>query len=181
MWVRFLQGAHGTLSSGVEQLLYTEWAGGSNPSACTMKKSAGILLYRRKKSEPEFFLIHPGGPFFAGRDNVWGLPKGEYKENENAFEAAKREFKEETSFNLPEREFIELTPVTDRNGKEISAWAVEHDVDPSKLQSNTFKLWGKEFPEVDRGEWFDLKEARKKASHIQVKLVEELASRLKSA
>lgn len=136
-------------------------------------------MYRLRNGEPEFFLIHPGGPFFANRDNVWGLPKGEYEENENAFEAAKREYMEETGFDLPaDTNFISLIPVMDDHGKEISAWAVEHDVNPARLQSNTFKLWGKEFPEVDRGEWFGIEGARKKASHIQIKFVEELFNKL---
>ncbi len=142
-----------------------------------MKKSAGILLYRLKNGKPEFFLVHPGGPFFAHSD-VWGIPKGEYKENENAFEAAKREFEEETGFNLPEGKFIELKPVTNKAGKEISAWAVEGDADPAKLKSNTFKLWGREFPEVDRGEWFDLETAKKKINQAQAAFLEELYQKL---
>lgn len=141
-----------------------------------MKKSAGILVYR-KRDTVEVFLVHPGGPFYAERDEgVWSIPKGEY-ENEEPLEAAKREFKEETNFDLPGGELITLTPV-DQGGiggkKKISAWAIEGDLDPKKMKSNTFSMWGKEFPEVDRGEWLSLKEAQKKIAPAQRNFLKEL-------
>jgi len=144
-----------------------------------MKTSAGILLYRRNNSEPEFFLVHPGGPFWVRRDEgVWSIPKGEY-ENEDPFSAAKREFKEETGFDLPQGEFLKLAPIVQRGGKEICAWAVEGDADPEKLKSNPVRIWGKEFSEVDRGGWFGLEKARKKINSAQVAFIEELLVSLK--
>lgn len=146
-----------------------------------VKFSAGILVYR-KKEKLEVFLIHPGGPLFKARDiGVWSIPKGEYKENENGLDAAKREFKEETGFEVPEGKLIQLTPVKQVNSKIVSAWAVKGDLDPAQLKSNHFKMWGQEFPEADRGEWFDIEEARRKISTAQTKFLDELMKLLKDA
>lgn len=122
----------------------------------------------------EFFLIHHGGPFFAHKDlGSWSIPKGEYENSENVLDAARREFQEETGFDLPINEFIPLVPLKTGN-KMISIWAAEGDADPAKLKSNTFKIWGKEFPEADRGKWFSAEEAKKKISPGQVAFIEEL-------
>jgi predicted NUDIX family NTP pyrophosphohydrolase len=145
------------------------------------KKSAGILLYRRRGILLEVFLVHPGGPFWEKKDDgSWSIPKGEYDVGEDALEAAKREFTEETSFTA-EGAFVALKPLTQPSGKLVSAWAVAADVDPTKLSSNTFSMeWPpksgtqREFPEVDRGAWFDLQTARRKLVPGQVPFVTEL-------
>ena len=127
-----------------------------------MKKSAGILLYRVNNKKPEIFLCHPGGPFYKNKDaGVWTIPKGEFEDQEEPLTAAKREFKEETGIDV-EGEFVPLKPVIyKRGGKIVYAWAVEGNIDSSKIKSNSFPLeWppksGKyiDVPEVDRGEWF---------------------------
>lgn len=149
-------------------------------------KSAGILLYRIKDGRPEFFLVHPGGPFWAKKDlGAWSIPKGEFNEDEQPLDAAIREFSEETGQQI-RGTFISLTPVKLKSGKIIHAYALEHDFDPSTLRSNTFTLeWppksGKEreFPETDRGEWFDLATSKIKLNSSQVNLVEELADLVK--
>jgi predicted NUDIX family NTP pyrophosphohydrolase len=148
-----------------------------------MKKlSAGILLFRRHKSEVEVFLVHPGGPFWAKKDaGVWSLPKGEYAEGEDALAAAKREFQEETGVAV-DGEFLPLGELKQPSGKVISAWALEHDLDPALLRSNTFTLeWppksGKmqELPEVDTGAWFSLPAAREKLIKGQLEFLTRLA------
>jgi predicted NUDIX family NTP pyrophosphohydrolase len=152
------------------------------------KKSAGILVYRFRNKLVEFFLVHPGGPFWKNKDaGAWSIPKGEFEDNEDPLKAARREFQEETSLPV-EGEFILLTPVKQKNGKLVHAWAVEADVDLSAVQSNLFEMeWppksGKmqRFPEVDKGGWFDLSEAREKMNTSQFALVEELHRILKSS
>jgi predicted NUDIX family NTP pyrophosphohydrolase len=147
------------------------------------KKSAGIVLFRRHGDTAEVFLVHPGGPFWARRDQgSWSIPKGEYEDDEDPLEAAKREFTEETSFAI-DGAFKALTPLKQPGGKFVSAWAVEGDVEPAELRSNTFQLeWPpksgkqKEFPEVDRGDWFSLAKAREKLLPGQVPLLDELAT-----
>ena len=144
------------------------------------KQSAGILLFRIK-SEPEVFLVHPGGPFFAKKDlGVWSIPKGEFDHTETAIDAAKREFEEETGKVL-EGEFIELKPITQKSGKVVHAWALEGDIDVENIVSNTFEMvWPpnsgkmKEFPENDKGEWFTIDEAKLKINERQIPLLNEL-------
>ncbi len=146
------------------------------------KKSAGILLYRFTNNDLEVLLAHPGGPFYKKRDmGVWSIPKGEFDENENPRDAAIREFKEELGADVS-GDMIELTPVLQKSGKEVLAWAVESDFNPYDIVSNTFSLeWppksGKirEFPEVDRVEWFDIQTASGKIISGQIPLLEELA------
>src|SRR2546422_40260 len=126
------------------------------------KKSAGILLYRIKNKNPEVFLVHPGGPFWAKKDlGAWSIPKGELSDNEAPLDAAKREFKEETGMDINGK-FIELTPVTQKGGKLVYAFALEGEIDPDEIKCNTFEMeWpprsGKkqEFPEIDRSGWFN--------------------------
>jgi predicted NUDIX family NTP pyrophosphohydrolase len=150
------------------------------------KRSAGLLPFRRTGSELEVFLVHPGGPFWKNKDaGAWSLVKGEYEGAEDAMAAARREFAEETGFTLDEAEFLPLGEVRQAGGKVVTAWAVEQDLDPAKLRSNTFEMeWppksGKRqaFPEVDRAAWFQLPEARVKLIQAQTALLERLAERL---
>ncbi len=144
------------------------------------KQSAGLLLYRYKNSGLQVFLVHPGGPFWAKKDEAaWTIPKGEFTD-EDPLQAAQREFEEETSLRV-DGEFIKLTPVKQSN-KIVHAWAVQADVVPSHIKSNTFTMeWppksGKqqEFPEVDKAAWFALDEAKKKILKGQRALLDELA------
>ena len=150
-----------------------------------MKTSAGILLYRFKDKKVEVFLVHPGGPFWKNTDEgAWSVPKGEYGEEEDALKAAIREFKEETGISISGN-FISLTQVKLKSGKLVKAWALEKDIDPSTIKSNTFSLeWppksGKkiEVPEVDRAEWFTIKEAKLKINAGQLPLLDELAAKV---
>src|SRR3981189_1240164 len=104
------------------------------------KISAGLLMYRLRDSELEFLLVHPGGPFWKGKDaGAWTIPKGEIEEGEDALATAKREFEEETGF-APQGELIELTAIKQKGGKTVRAWAFEGDCDPEKMKSNTFTM-----------------------------------------
>ncbi|HYC88395.1 MAG TPA: NUDIX domain-containing protein [Thermoanaerobaculia bacterium] len=145
------------------------------------KTSAGILLYRRRNGEVEVFLVHPGGPFWAKKDlGAWSLPKGELDEGEDPRDAALRELTEETGFRV-DGELRPLTPLRQKSGKTILAWAVEGDCDPAELRSGMFSMeWppksGKqqEFPEVDRGAWFPLGEARRRIIPGQAPFLDEV-------
>ncbi|HMV56510.1 MAG TPA: NUDIX domain-containing protein [Nitrospira sp.] len=145
------------------------------------KLSAGIVLYRRIGGGLQVFLVHPGGPFWAKKDSgAWSIPKGEYIEGEEPETVARREFQEETGGELTGR-LQALTPLKQPSGKVISAWAVEGDIDPTELKSNTFSLeWPprsgtiQQFPEVDRGAWFDLPTAQEKMLVGQRPFLEEL-------
>src|SRR5688572_5442631 len=104
------------------------------------RRSAGLLLFRRVSNTIQVFLVHPGGPFWARKDGgAWTVPKGEHGEDEDALDAARREFEEETS-HRPEGTFHPLAPVTQKSGKTVAAWAVEGDFDPALLRSNTFEV-----------------------------------------
>lgn len=148
-----------------------------------MKKySAGLLVYRFKNNKLEVLLVHPGGPFWANKDEgAWSIPKGEYFE-EDPLMAAKREFFEETGQEI-NGNFIKLTPRKQPSGKLITAWAVEGDFDVNTLKSNTFKIeWPPhskkiaEFLEVDRAEWFTPDIAIKKIIKGQAGFIEELCN-----
>ena len=149
------------------------------------KKSAGILLFRRKNKLLEVFLVHPGGPFWAKKDDgAWSIPKGEFDDNEDALTAAKREFKEETGKAI-EGKFIELSPIKQKSGKMVYAWAIEGDLDPATIKSNHFEIeWPprsgkmKSFPEIDKADWFKEDEALKKINTGQTALVEELKNKI---
>jgi predicted NUDIX family NTP pyrophosphohydrolase len=153
-----------------------------NVAAARSKTSAGIALYRRRLGVLEIFLVHPGGPYWERKDEgAWSIPKGEYQPGEEALQAAQREFLEETGVEVS-GPFLALTPVRQPSGKLISAWACEGDLDPTRLRSNTFSIeWPpksgvmQSFPEVDRGAWFSLQDARAKLSAGQRPLLEALA------
>ena len=148
------------------------------------KRSAGLLMYRKKDRELEVFLVHPGGPFWAAKDaGAWTVPKGEYVDGEEPLEAAKREFAEETGF-AASGEFLDLGTVRQTSGKIVNAWAFEGDCEPEKLVSNFCEIeWpprsGKkmEIPEVDRGAWFTLKDARGAILKSQQEFLDVLAEK----
>ncbi|MDJ0956001.1 MAG: NUDIX domain-containing protein [Arenicellales bacterium] len=144
-------------------------------------RSAGLLLYRYAGSELQLLLVHPGGPFWAKRDaGAWSIPKGIYEQNEHPLQAAKREFKEETGYEV-EGHFIDLGEIKQPSGKIIHAWAIEQDIDTANIVSNTFRLeWPrnsgnvKEYPEIDKGEWFKIDQARRKILKGQADFIEKL-------
>jgi predicted NUDIX family NTP pyrophosphohydrolase len=152
------------------------------------RHSAGLLLFRRRDGALEVFLVHPGGPYWARRnEGAWSIPKGEYvPDEEDALAAARREVREETGF-CPPGPFVPLAACRQAGGKWISAWAVEApELEPAQLRSNTFTLeWPprsgvqREFPEVDRGAWFGLAEAQSRLIGGQRALLRELAAAMK--
>lgn len=145
------------------------------------KQSAGILLYRRTDATLEVLLVHPGGPFWKNKDDgAWMIPKGEFTDEEDPLACARREFQEETGFEV-KGPFAPLDPIRQAGGKAVLAWAAEGDLDAEKIQSNTFEMeWPpksgrrQSFPEVDRAAWFDLAEARKKLLKSQLPLLDQL-------
>ncbi|MDX6673764.1 MAG: hypothetical protein QOH11_1182 [Solirubrobacteraceae bacterium] len=152
------------------------------------RRSAGILLYRLAGREPEVLLVHPGGPFWARKEEgAWSIPKGEYRNDEDPRAAALREFEEELGTAPPDDAdaLLELGEVRQRSGKVVTAYALEGDLDASAITSNTFAMeWpprsGKtqEFPEVDRAGWFAPAEARARLVPAQAELVDRLLERL---
>ncbi len=138
------------------------------------KTSAGLLLYRHGSEGLEVFLVHPGGPFWARKDEgAWSIPKGEFEPGEEPRDAAGREFTEETGLTAS-GEFVPLKPLKQPGGKVVHAWAVKGDADPARVRSNSFVLKGREYPEVDRAAWFGLAEARKKILRGQVGFLDQL-------
>jgi len=139
------------------------------------------MVYRRR-DETEVFLIHPGGPFFAKKDEgAWSVPKGEYGPEEDALDAAKREFLEETGHEAV-GDFYPLLPVKQKGGKVVTVWAVEGDLDADSIVSNTFEItWPPRsgniriFPEVDKAAWFPISMARSKINSRQAPLLDQLA------
>jgi predicted NUDIX family NTP pyrophosphohydrolase len=148
--------------------------------------SAGILLFRKGKPGTEVLLVHPGGPFWEKKDlGAWSLPKGEYDRSEDPLSAAVREFEEETSFRLPPGDLIPLGELRQPSGKIIAAWALKGDLDATLVKSNVFEMeWPRksgamrEYPEVDRAEWFTLVGARQKLLKGQVGFLIRLAEAL---
>ncbi|HEY1985262.1 MAG TPA: NUDIX domain-containing protein [Terracidiphilus sp.] len=151
------------------------------------KRSAGLLLYRNRAGALEVFLVHPGGPFWAKKDwGAWSIPKGEYGEDEDPLSAARREFEEETGFTAQDR-LLELGEVKQGGGKVVKAWAAEGDCDPAGLVSNLCEIeWpprsGRtmEIPEVDRGAWFSITEARDRILKSQQDFLERLSVKVDS-
>jgi predicted NUDIX family NTP pyrophosphohydrolase len=149
------------------------------------KTSAGLLLYKKIQGVLRVFLVHPGGPFFAKKDEgAWSIPKGEIDEGEDTLAAARREFKEETGCR-PEGRFLPLSPVKQKNGKTVLSWAIEGDCDAGTIRSNTFTLeWPprsgrmQEFPEVDRAGWFTINAAKGRINPAQAPLLDELSSKV---
>ena len=165
-----------------------------------IKQSAGILLYRQTLAAPsqthatpsqtptpsqiptpEVFLVHPGGPFWKNKDaGCWTIPKGEFDNDEPALDAAIREFREETGYAL-KGYFQPLSPIRQKGGKRVFAWAIAGDLDPATIVSNTFEIeWPRHsgrmqtFPEVDKGGWFPLAEAKKIINPAQIAFLHEL-------
>jgi predicted NUDIX family NTP pyrophosphohydrolase len=151
-------------------------------------RSAGILLFRRGAGETEFLLVHPGGPFWAKKDaGAWSIPKGQIEEGEEPRACAIRELEEELGAapELDPEALIELGSIKQRAGKVVEAWAAEAEFDPAALAGNSFSMeWPprsgnqKDFPEVDRAEWFDPAAAREKILPAQAEFLDRLLERL---
>jgi len=157
-----------------------------------MKQSAGILAYKFIDKTIFFLLVHPGGPFWKNKDlESWSVPKGEFVDGEDALEAARREFKEETGFGLEsesEDDFIALESVKLKSGKTIFAWAIEFDIDVTQLKSNDFEMeWPPKsgnlasFPEIDRAEWFQTAEALQKINPAQADFIVQMISKISAS
>jgi predicted NUDIX family NTP pyrophosphohydrolase len=132
------------------------------------------LLYRHASDGLEVFLVHPGGPFWANKDEgAWSIPKGEFEPGEEPLAAAQREFSEETGF-VATGDFIPLAPIKQPSGKVVYAWAVKGDADPTRVHSNSFVFKGREYPEIDRAAWFGLPDARRKILRGQLGFLDEL-------
>lgn len=151
----------------------------------TARESAGVLMFRRQAGALEVLLAHPGGPFWAKKDEgAWTLPKGAVEEGEDRIAAARREFSEETGHS-PTGEFVALGSVKQKSGKTVHAWAVEGELDPSRLVSNLCEVeWpprsGRKIPvpEIDRVEWFGLDAARVKILPAQSPFLDRLVAAL---
>lgn len=150
------------------------------------KLSAGLLLYRIADGGVEVLLGHPGGPFWARKDDgAWSIPKGEYDPDEDPWTAARREFREEIGFDAPDGPRIDLPPVRQPGGKVVTAFAVRGDLDVTDSVSNTFELeWPKgsgrirEYPEIDRVAWLSADVARVKLLKGQLPVLDGLLERL---
>ena len=149
------------------------------------KLSAGLLMFRRSRGL-ELFLVHPGGPFFRNKDEgAWSIPKGEVEDGAEPLAAALREFSEETGAAAPQGELVPLGEIRQKGGKRVLAWAIEGDLEPSAVKSNTFEIeWPprsgrkEEFPEIDRAEYFPPELARRKLNPAQAELVDRLERKL---
>lgn len=152
------------------------------------KLSAGILLYRGAGEALEVLLVHPGGPFWAKKDlGAWSVPKGGHEEGDDPLACALREFEEELGSPLPadHATLFDLGSIRYKSGKTVRAWAASGELDTSRVHSNTFKVeWPprsgveREFPEVDRAEWFSPEEARKRVLEAQVPFIDRLLEAL---
>ncbi|XHM66115.1 NUDIX domain-containing protein [Streptomyces nigra] len=147
------------------------------------RRSAGLLLFRRTDAGPEVLLGHMGGPYFARRDaGAWTVPKGEYAPDEPAWDAARREFREELGLPPPDGEAVPLGEVRQAGGKTVTVWAVEADLDPAAVVPGTFTMeWPprsgrtQEFPELDRVAWLPLDRARELIVKAQAAFLDRLA------
>jgi predicted NUDIX family NTP pyrophosphohydrolase len=152
-----------------------------------MRRSAGLLVYRRKEKVIEVFLVHPGGPFWKGKElGAWSIPKGEFSEGEDPLAAALREFREETGQEISGH-CMPLKTVQQKGGKQVFAWAMEGEPDADAIVSNTFRQEypyksGKwiTIPEVDKAAWFAVEEARSKINPAQAAFLDELVVKLKN-
>ena len=150
------------------------------------KQSAGIILFKIEENKLMIFLVHPGGPYWQKKDEgAWSIPKGEFSDDENALEAAKREFVEETGYAVSGN-FIELTPIKQKSGKVVYSWAVENNVDADNIKSNSFTMeWPPKsnkmmtYPEIDKAAWFTVDIAKTKINPAQAPLIDELAVKLR--
>ena len=150
------------------------------------RTSAGLLMFRRRDGALEVLLVHPGGPFWAKRDlGAWTIPKGELEKGEDALATAQREFEEETGLH-PKGPFQPLGSIRQKAGKVVHAWAFEGDVAAETIRSNTVKVeWPRssgnwrEFPEVDRAEWFRVDDARTRINPAQVPFLGHLEQMFK--
>jgi predicted NUDIX family NTP pyrophosphohydrolase len=148
--------------------------------------SYGILLFRHSGDGLQVMLVHPGGPFWAGKDaGAWSIPKGLPHAGEASLDTARREFREETGYAV-DGDFIALGELKQPSGKIIHAWALEHELDVARLHSNTFTLeWPRhsgqmqEYPEIDEGRWFSVDEARQRIARGQAAFLERLLARLR--
>jgi predicted NUDIX family NTP pyrophosphohydrolase len=151
-----------------------------------VKRSAGLLLYHFKNNLPEILLVHPGGPFWAKKEaGAWSIPKGEIEENEDPLQAALRETKEETGISIELKDPVPLTPLKQKSGKIIFAWAMQSDIELREIKSNLFEMeWPKgsgkiqSFAEVDKAAWFTLEEAKTKIVSGQLPFIEEFEKNL---
>ena len=151
------------------------------------RKSAGLLLFRDTPKGLEVVLVHPGGPFWAKRDDgAWSIPKGEFSDDEEPLAAARREFEEEMG-RPADGDFLALEPLRQPGGKLVFAWAVCCDFDPSALRSNTFSMeWPpksgqqQQFPEVDRAAWFDIEAAKRKILKGQAPFLDQLLAKVQN-
>jgi len=149
------------------------------------KVSAGLLMVRIADDVPQVLLVHPGGPFFAKKDDgAWSLPKGLVEEGEDLLAAARREMEEETGFSTEAERYEPLGEVRQKGGKRVVAWAFAGDCDPAAVESNTFEIeWPprsgrrRRFPEADRAQFFSREEALRKVLLAQQPLVEAALSR----
>jgi predicted NUDIX family NTP pyrophosphohydrolase len=144
-------------------------------------RSAGILAFRKSNGVVEVLLVHPGGPFWRNKDlGAWSIPKGEYGPDEDPEAVARREFREELGIEL-RHAVLPLGDIRQRGGKTVTAFASEADIDVTDFKSNSFEIeWPprsgrkREFPEVDRAEWFDLASARTKINEAQRAFLDRL-------
>src|SRR5262245_1165724 len=156
-----------------------------SPAPMSARQSAGLILFRLRPGGPEVLLVHPGGPFWAKKDEgAWSIPKGELEPGDDPLAAARRELAEETGI-VANGEPLPLGSVQQKGGKLVHAWALAQDADAASIRSNAFTMeWPprsgrtQEFPEVDRAAWFDLATARVKINTAQRELLERLAARL---
>jgi predicted NUDIX family NTP pyrophosphohydrolase len=156
-----------------------------------VKRSAGVLLFRRRGGGVEVLLVPPGGPFWVKKDaGAWSIPKGQIEDEEEPRACAIRELEEELgpAPALDPEQLIELGSIRQRAGKVVEAWAAEAEFDPAALASNTFTMeWPprsgseREYPEVDRAGWFDPEAAREKILPAQAELLDRLLERLQGA
>lgn len=143
------------------------------------------MLFRKKDSDVQIFLVHPGGPFWKNKDvGAWSIPKGEFTDGEEPLIAAIREFKEETGHDLKGIPFS-LSPIKQKGGKLVYAWGLEGDIDAEAIISNCFKIeWpyksGKwqNYPEVDKAGWFAIQEAKIKINSGQAPLIDDLIAKI---